>query len=82
MSDGYDDPREGQQIIREVHHYHDGDGKSGDGKSFAKLKDSLLVAAILGLGAVVWNMNTTVAELRTTVSYLAEAIKAFQEKQR
>lgn len=79
MAEGYDDPREGQQIIREVHHHHDG---NGDSKSFARLKDSLLLAAILGLGTVIWNMNVTVAELKTTVGYLTEVVKLLQQEKR
>lgn len=76
MPEGYEDPRDGQQIIREVHHYHEG----GDIKSFGKLKDGLLILAIAALVGVVWNQNVMIAELRVTVANLVEIVKSLQDK--
>jgi len=69
--EGY--PRGAQQIIER--HYD-----SGGNGSFAKLKDALLLAAILGLVGVVWNMSNSVTELKTTVNYLAQQIAELKAK--
>lgn len=66
-----------QQIIE---HHHHGPTANGNGASFGKLKDALLLAAILGLVGVVWNMSNNVTELKTTVNYLAQQIAELKAK--
>lgn len=68
-----------QQIIEEHHHHHAAANGNGNG-SFGKLKDALLLAAILGLVGVVWNMSNNLTELRTTVTYLAQQIAELKAK--
>jgi hypothetical protein len=78
MVEGYEDPRDVQQVIKEVHHHHG--SENGNSKSFDRLKDALLLASILALVGVVWNMSNTVTELKTIVGYLATELKAMQDK--
>jgi hypothetical protein len=72
--EGATDGESGQQIVRELHHYH------SDGGAFAKLKDALLLAAILGLVAVVWNMSINVGKLETAFDGLTKVVATLESK--
>lgn len=61
-----------QLLIKEV--------PAEDSKAFSKLKDALLLAAILGLVGVVWNMSINVAKLEATVAALRSEITELKQR--
>lgn len=54
-----------QQVIREVHHYRDANGRT---MAFGRLIDTLMPMAIAALVGVVWMLSTTVTRLTEQVA--------------
>lgn len=65
------DGKEGQQIIYLP--------RSDEG-NFAKFKDALFIAAVLGLVGTVWSMSINVAKLETTVGTLAFQVRQLEAR--
>lgn len=63
-----DDPG-AQQIVREVHHYHGGDGHR---VSFGRLIDVLIPVAIAALVGTTWKLSNSVTLLTEQVSARAQ----------